>query len=576
MTPADEIKRLIQKSEIESSPEVDARIMGDALDQLDKRRQDKTARPEAGVWRIVMRSNITKLAAAAAIVIAVLIGFHFVGNPFASTLTFAKVIQPILNANTAVLDIVIGEEKEGVPVIHDMIMGSRIRRTLFTLPGTVTIIDLKDSRILTLSEEKKEAQYVSMKGLPSIPNYLDNLKNVITKLQDDPQFRAEGLGQRQFDGQTLIGFRATHPRMEVTIWADPSTGLPVRIEQNEGQLRVICKNVRFDEPMPDALFSMDVPPGYKLQQETILDLTTGTEENFIEGLRLLASTFNNGVLPDGIAVEDYIKQAPAIAKQIEAMNLSAEEQTKLGEKIQSCLLFTRFFKGEGKWYYRGKGVKLGDAATPIFWYRPKGSATYRVIYGDLHVADVAPENLPEPPAADDASEAKIGFQQWSKPDFVGSQEDTWHVTASGAVVIQSDVTLMKGPQGVSVMPVTLPYATGVLTSVLLGEIAVPFQPAGQGRYNLQLPMDKLLAGQTKLTCTWTLALGDLEKATQNVPLKTLILAVSYKLTVTLDPDSGWQYVNDPSKSTWVPFSIGNPPQPSSNFGTCGLSLQKRK
>ena len=59
------------------------------------------------------------------------------------------------------------------------------------------------------------------------------------------------------------------------------------------------------------------------------------------------------------------------------------------------------------------------------------------------------------------------------------------------------------------MPITLPYATGVLTSVLLGDTPVPFELAGTGQYKLQLPLDKLLAGQTKLTCTWTLVLPGL-------------------------------------------------------------------
>jgi len=67
----------------------------------------------------------------------------------------------------------------------------------------------------------------------------------------------------------------------------------------------------------------------------------------------------------------------------------------VGQTIQNYLLFTRFFQGEGEWTYRGQGVMLGDAETPIFWYRPKGSATYRVINGDLRVEDVAPAELPQ-------------------------------------------------------------------------------------------------------------------------------------------------------------------------------------
>jgi hypothetical protein len=42
----------------------------------------------------------------------------------------------------------------------------------------------------------------------------------------------------------------------------------------------------------------------------------------------------------------------------------------------------------------GEGVKLGDANKAIFWYRPEGATNYRVVYGDLSVKDMAPENLP--------------------------------------------------------------------------------------------------------------------------------------------------------------------------------------
>jgi hypothetical protein len=135
---------------------------------------------------------------------------------------------------------------------------------------------------------------------------------------------------------------------------------------------------------------------------------------------------------------------------------------------------------------------------------------------------------------------------------------------------------MKGPQGTSIMPISLPYDTGVLTAVTLGDAPVPFQQTGPGQYNLQLPLDKLLAGQSKMTCQWTLVLADLEKDGTKVPLKSLVPVVSYKLTVAPDPGSGWECVKDPSQASWVPFSIGNPPQPGTNFGTCGLGMQKRK
>jgi hypothetical protein len=396
MRPADnanDIEKLIKKLRYNGSAETHNRILGNIMQALDAVEKEEPSASTQNIWRTIMKSKITKIAAAAVIVIAVVLCIHQFGKPLVTgTPTFAQVIQPIFNAKTATLTIIIGQEGKG-PEIHDMIMGSRIRRTLSNIEDLVAIIDLQTGRILQLTPSKKEAIYIDLKDWPSIPNYMDRLRNVITKLQDSPHFMVEELGIQKFNNQKLIGFRAKHPKTEITIWADPKIALPVRIEQIAGQMQFICKDLQFDVPMDESLFSMDVPEGYSLQQAE-LDLHGATEEDFIEGLRIMAEDLGDGYFPDSVALEDYLKQAPAIMKKCEELGLSEEEQAELGLKLQQYLLFIRFFKGEGEWHYAGKGVRLGDVETPIFWYQPKDSETYRVIYGDLHVEDVDPENLP--------------------------------------------------------------------------------------------------------------------------------------------------------------------------------------
>ncbi len=46
---------------------------------------------------------------------------------------------------------------------------------------------------------------------------------------------------------------------------------------------------------------------------------------------------------------------------------------------------------------------------------------------------------------------KVGavYQQWSKPEFVGTQEDYWIVLPEGKARVKAYVTLLKGPTGVS-------------------------------------------------------------------------------------------------------------------------------
>ncbi len=527
------------------------------------------------MWRKIMRSPITKIAAAAVVITGVLVAMHFAGLS-TSTVTFADVIKPILNARTAVLDIIIGNEEAGGPVIRDQIKGSRIRRTLSNIEDAVSIIDLETSRILSLTLSKKEAAYVDLKGLPSMPNYMDSLRNVIKELKESPGFEVEELGRQEIDGQEVVGFLARHPKAEITIWADPETALPVRIEQVSGQMKVICKNVQFDVPMDESLFSMDVPEGYKMQQVE-LDLMGSTEEDFIEGLRIRAELFD-GEFPDGVAVEDYLKQAPEIAGKLKEREMTNDEETEIGMKLSRHLLFIRFFKGQGQWHYAGSGVKLGDAETAIFWYRPEGSETYRVIYGDLRVEDVEPENLSEPISTEETVEKNMAYQQWSKPEFVGTQEDLWHVTVSGDISVRSDLTLLKGPEGASLIPISLPYASGKLISVTLNEVVIPFRELEAGRYELELPSKKLLTGQTKISCKWTLSLDMLEKVDKadysyRTVLKSLLPVVSYKLRVSLAPDSGFEFTKDPSKKRIAPFTW-NSPKPEDYFGSCGIQIRK--
>ncbi|MGE5293882.1 MAG: hypothetical protein ACM3VT_03560, partial [Solirubrobacterales bacterium] len=478
---------------------------------------------------------------------------------------------------SAIFDIIVGVEDPNTPVIHDMVVGSRIRRTVGGIEGNVSIIDLEASRILNLTEAKKEAVYIDLKGLPSIPNYLEVLKNVFVELQNSPHFEIQDLGVKQIDGRDAVGFLAKHPKIEVALWADVQTGLPVRIEQKEGQLLTTVKNMQFDVPMDDALFSMDVPAGYR-EQKMELDLFGSTEADFIEGLRVVAEQYNNGQLPDDVSVEYFLSQAGAMEKKSKELNLSPEEEIAIGGKIQKHLLFLRFFKGEGKWYYRGKGVQLGAAETPIFWYRPKDSPTYRVVYGDLHVEDVAADKLPEPLDTDDVAEKPIAYQQWSKPEFVGTQEDYWMILPEEKARVKAYVTLLKGPTGVSSMPITLPYPNAPLEAVLLDREPLTFQKTGDGTYNVELPLDKLAAGPAKLLFQWHVSLSDLprEGDTIKTVLKSLIPVTSYALKVGVDPQSAFELIKAPEGMWVTPFTGGAPEGPITAFGDCGLMIRPRK
>ncbi len=565
MKPAEYIKNLFKKAEITVSPDTDSRILTDALNALEA---SDNSRPTENIWSTIMKSKMTKLAAAAMIVAA--IGISFIAIDKSATPAWADIIQPILNAKNAVMEIVVGDENNGAPVIQDEIMGSRIRRTVAGF-NAVTIIDLESSRILSLDHDEKQATFIDLKGLPKIPNYLETIKTLLTEIQDSPGFYTEDLPEQVVDGINVYGIRAFHPRVELTIWVDAETDLPIRIDQQEKQIKVICRNIQFDVPMDESMFSMDVPDGYKQHQQK-LDLTGATEEQFLDCLRILTEVVYDGIFPEDISIEYYIKQISLLKEKFDNLDMSDEEKSELGTEMAQGLMFIRFFKGQGKWYYRGDGVELGDAQTPIFWYHPKGSETWRVIYGDLHVEDAAEADLPEAPKQE-TKEQGAKYQQWVDSRFVGKEVDTWYITADGDIEAHSNIELLKGPEDVSVMPIILPYKQGKIVSVTINDQAVEARQIKGCQYEIDIP---LLDGQNvNIECVWTMPLDTLKKVDYGfrTKLQGLIYTTAYKLSIVLDSDCGYENTKDPAKDTLVPFR-GNRDDPKMYLGTCGIKINK--
>jgi len=355
----------------------------------------KTMRIRKFIGDTIMKSRITKLAAAAVIIIAVLIGINqFGGSIDGASVAWADVVQPILTARTVVFN-VITVEGENVPVTRVMNMGTQRVRNEVLLPDgvqVIAIVDFGTSRMLTLNPKDKTAALIDLKDMPEKPeNVLETMRNIIMELQEDPALSVEPLGKQELDGQIATVFRATGPDVELTVWADPETTLPIRMEQKWRQMQVVYTNFEFDVVLDESLFSMEIPEGYSEPQKAALSITGLTEQDLIETLRIWAVL--DGVFPKDFSTQAYMDDVPKIREK--ASQHSDEQNLENGMKMIRGWVFFRFLKAENDWHYVGKDVKLGDGDSPICWYKPTGLETYRVIFGDLTVEDAAPEDLPE-------------------------------------------------------------------------------------------------------------------------------------------------------------------------------------
>ena len=387
-----EIKRRFEViSQFEPGPEITARDLKRARESLIAQTTEQQKKQQ-DIWRIIMRSKTLKIAAAAVIIIAVSLGIYQI--PGSSSVAWADVIKPILNARTASLDIIIGSPDSGI-VIHDDVMGSRIRRTVSNLENANILIDLEQRKLITIDHAQKTVVYVGLDGLPSFQNYVEHLRNLIKKLQENPNVHIENQGVQEVDGRDFVAFVAHGDNDTIIVYADPQTAVPIRIEHKTPNMVIMCDNMQFDVEFDEALFSTDVPAGYTIQDVGAVDFSDSSESTFVESLRIWAEVIEGGQFPDSINLEDIAKIGPKFEKGLEKAGLTDEEQTNLAIKWGQGLVFIRFFKGQGQWHYAGQGVKLGDGQSPIFWYQPQDSETWRVIYGDLRVEDVTEENLPK-------------------------------------------------------------------------------------------------------------------------------------------------------------------------------------
>jgi len=337
--------------------------------------------------RLIMRSSITRIAVAAAVLVVAALGVHYMMGP---SVTFADVVKPLLNARTLILDMIVGDEETG-PVIHDIIVDQRIRRVISRQEHVVNIIDPESAKMLTLHTEGKIAAHSDIQGSlqEGTRDYVASLRKIISDLQNNPDFKAKELGEKEIDGQKVVGFLAG----EFTIWADAETALPVRIEVESPQLSAVFKNFQFNMPVEEleSLVSMDVPDGYT-EQKKVFDMGTSTEQDLVECLRIWAELLLDGNFPEAIGMTELMKQLPQIEAKLAESVASSEEGTQKGMTLAQGMLFIMGLKNH---HYAGSGVKVGEADKAIFWYRPEDSENWRVIYGDLSVKDVTPENLPK-------------------------------------------------------------------------------------------------------------------------------------------------------------------------------------
>jgi outer membrane lipoprotein-sorting protein len=400
MRPSDNTEKLIKKLRYKASTEMHVRIFRNALQALDKTEKEQSGVITPNIWRIIMKSPITKLAAAAAIIIVVLIGLHQIGG---STPAFAEIIQPFLTARTAAFQMTM--QVEGAPTqTFDCYYSEPIRmRQISKEQDAIVISDLLKGKIISLIPAQKRAFVIELENMPedrdqSEFNMFAEIRKHIIEAQESEDASVEFLGENKINGLTVIGYHVRKPGLDMTIWADPQTKLPVQITNTTGPVTYTMTDIVFDVELDESLFSLDIPDDYTVHTR-LVDASEPTEEDLVNMFYIWAE-YMDGNFPSAFersVLSEFMQYQRQKMKDqgIEPTEESVLDLQNIIQEINRGGMFVMTLPADSNWHYAGKDVKFGQADKPIFWYKPEGSEIYRVIYGDLRVEDVAPENLPE-------------------------------------------------------------------------------------------------------------------------------------------------------------------------------------
>ncbi len=371
--------------------------------------------------------RIARIAAAAVLVIGVGIGISYLAADRNGGVALAEVYETLQQAKTVTWTHVYylrftSKDKKTTW------SKATTRQCMYKAPGRTRTVELADDgqiqhieiedRIrgmrLTLAPAKKKA-WLTYLGEPS-KQARSTITDLFTMMSRQITADAESLGTRQIGGRQTRGFRVTRddmPHWSTDFWVDAKSKRLVRVHKpgidkydpdndptrnnppgekyyHIKALGAVERDIVYDQPLDDSLFSLEPPVGYTI--ETIR-IPEPTEKDMIEWLRIWAEC-NDGTFPES--------EMPILKRVIDKSNqrekLSAAEKQILDRSLRHdahhpIRRFAEMTAGD-TWHYQGESVELGDGDAIVCWYKPKDSKNYRVVYGDLSVKIVAPRDLP--------------------------------------------------------------------------------------------------------------------------------------------------------------------------------------
>ena len=403
-----EFSRLLQGMPCDDAPrpEAAARLREQALARFDQASATGATLP----WwkhayqkgKVVMSRPLPRLLTAAAACLMVVAGsLVLFGHP-APASSFDRFAEAIIAAKTARFQMEVtmpGQPAQKVQAWY--LAPGKYRMEMGT---TTNVSDFSTGTMVTLMPGQKQAIVMNIKNIDkgklADNNYFDRLRDLLAKRGDAKDKQYVPLGEKMIDGKKVVGFQYDAQGCSVTLWGDPQTGNPVRIESGWSgvtKATVVMSNFDINVALDEKLFDLKPPADYKVQSLDV-DGSEPREADLITAFRICTDL--TGSYPETLDLagvtklmtESIMSKGKEFATDENIQGLM-KEAIKIGRGFQFVVQLPESADAT----YAGKGVKRAAGTRPIFWYKPVGETKYHVIDADLSV--VVKDKAPEVPGA---------------------------------------------------------------------------------------------------------------------------------------------------------------------------------
>jgi len=281
-----EIKRRFETiSQFEPSSEVAARDVEQVRKKLAEQMSNQQTR-EQNIWRIIMKSRITKLAAAAVIIVAVILGLTITDGPDIASVAWSEVIEKVEQIPALTFDMTTEISYPGNKAIsiqsENYVAGDYGTKSSLYMNGEVFVVKYRlPNKNLAYIIRPKDKTYMRID--------LSDEQAAKGQDPDDPRTWLKmilsgdytKLGRDNINGVAVEGIECNRPEMTgdengiMRLWVDVETNLPVRIEVEKlgmeaGQMRphkFVMENFQWNVELDESIFEPNIPNDYKLRKE---------------------------------------------------------------------------------------------------------------------------------------------------------------------------------------------------------------------------------------------------------------------------------------------------------------------